>query len=79
MVSSFIPLRNRDYKQEYEGEIKISRVMVFRRMLRVSWLDSQSNEVVLEMAGAQRSLINSIRKRRMPLFDLDVENKCLKI
>ena len=43
----------------------IFRVVVLRRMLRVSWLDRKSNDIVLERAGADRSLI---AKRQLPFF-----------
>ena len=48
-------------------------------MLRVSWLAWQSNEIVLEKAGAHRSVTNVITKRRMYFLAIYVEKKSLEI
>ena len=37
-------------------------------MLKVSWLDRQSNEIVLDRFGSHRNLINVITKRQMSFF-----------
>lgn len=35
--------------------------LVWRRMEKIKWTDKKSNEEVLQMAGEQRSLINTIK------------------
>ena len=37
----------------------------FRRILKISWTEKKSNQEVLKMAGKERSLIKTIRKRQM--------------
>ena len=46
-----------------ENKLKSLELYLFRRMQRISLVDSQSKVLVLEMAGAHRSLINVIGKR----------------
>ena len=43
-------------------------VWFFRRMLKASWLDRQSNEIVLDRFGSHGSLINVITKRQMSFW-----------
>ena len=36
--------------------------------MRISWTEKKSNEEVMEMAGYQRSLLKTIRKRQIQFF-----------
>ena len=39
--------------------------MFYQRMLKISWTEHMKNEEVLRKAGAERSLIKTIRKRQL--------------
>ena len=43
-----------------EEKLKSLELWFFRRMLKVSWLDRQRNETVLDRVGSHRNLINVI-------------------
>ena len=47
-----------------EEKLKSLGVWFFRRMLKVSWLEGQSNEIVIDRVGAHRLLINVIKRQR---------------
>ena len=51
-----------------EEKLKSLELWFFRRMLKVSWLGRQSNEIVLDRFGSHISLINVITKRQMSFF-----------
>ena len=83
MVNSFIPCETWILSKDMEEKLKSLELLLFRRMLKVSWLDKQtlsktislqSNEIVLDMFGSHRSLINVITKRQMSFFG----HKCRK-
>ena len=66
-------------KQEYGREIEILELRYFRRMLEATWLERQSNEIVLDRVGSHRNLINAIAKRQMSFLAIYVEKRSLKI
>ena len=41
---------------------------MYRRMVRISWTEDKSNEEVLEMTVSKRSLIVTIKKRKLQYF-----------
>ena len=51
-----------------EKKLKSLELWAFKRMLKVSSLDRQSNDIVLDRFGSQRSLINVLTKRQMSLL-----------
>ena len=62
-----------------EEKLKSLELWFFRHMLKVSWLDRQSNEIVLDRLGAHRSVINVIKERQMPFLATYAEKESLKI
>ena len=41
---------------------------IYRRMMRISWTEHKSNEEVLETTISKRSLIATIKKRKLQYF-----------
>ena len=41
---------------------------LYRRMLRISWKEHKTNEEILHKMKAKRSLLNTIKKKEMPIF-----------
>ena len=62
-----------------EEKLRSLELWFFRRMMKVSWLDRQSNEIVLDRFGSHRSLINVITKRQVSFLAIYVEKTSLKI
>ena len=48
-----------------EKRIEALEMWFYRRMLKVSWVDRVSNEIVLQRVGAGRELLKCIRKRQL--------------
>ena len=48
-----------------QKKLEAVEMWFFRRMLKISWVEHQSNEEVLRKAKAERSLIRTIRERQM--------------
>ena len=51
--------------KDNENKLEAAEMWFLRRLLRISWKEKKSNEVVLKEAGVGRSLIRTIRKRQM--------------
>ena len=41
---------------------------LYRRMLRISWKEHKTNAEVLHKMKTKRSLLNTIKKKEMPIF-----------
>ena len=61
-----------------EDKSKSLELWSFRRMLRVSWLDRQSNEIVLDRDGVHRCQINVIIKRQIQVANVYFGHICSK-
>ena len=51
--------------KELERNLEAAEMWFLRRMLKVSYLDRITNEEVLDMAGVDRELLQTITRRRM--------------
>ena len=51
-----------------EDRIKAFEMKCIRKILRISWTEKKTNEWVLETAGVERSLLESIKRRKMSYF-----------
>jgi len=51
-----------------------------RKILRVAWTQKKTNEWVLEAAGVERDLLNSIKRRKLSYFGhvMRREGDCLE-
>ena len=47
-----------------EEKLKAVEMWLWRKMMRISWTDKLTNEAVLEKVGAERQLLNIIRRRQ---------------
>ena len=48
-----------------QKKLEAAEMWFLRRILRISWKEKRSNQEVLEMANAERTLIKTIRRRQM--------------
>ena len=62
-----------------EEKLKSLDMWLFQRVLRVSWLDRQSNEIALVMANTHRKVINVITKQQMSFLVIYKEKRSKKI
>ena len=46
-------------------KIQAAEMWFYRRMMKISWTDRVSNEMVLHRAGTKRELMKMIRKRQL--------------
>ena len=51
-----------------QNKLEASEMWIYRRMMRISWTEHKSNEEVLEMTISKRSLIATIKKRKLQYF-----------
>ena len=51
--------------KEMEKRLEAMEMWMWRRMMRVSWVERKSNEEVMRMAGVRRELMGAIRTRQM--------------
>ena len=51
--------------KELETRLKATEMWFLRRILRISWTDMKSNTQVLQMAGIERSLMKTIKRRQL--------------
>ena len=51
--------------KDSENKIEATEMWFLRRLLRISWKEKKSNEVVLDEAHVGRSMLKTIRKRQM--------------
>ena len=61
-----------------EMNLKSLELWIFRCILKVSWLDRQNNEIIVDRFGSHRSQINACTKRQIYFLTIDVEKKSLK-
>ena len=47
-----------------EQKLKATEMWFWRKMMRISWTEKLTNEVVLEKVGSERQLSTTIRKRQ---------------
>ena len=57
-----------DDQQGDRNRLKVAKMLFFRRMFRVSYVNRITDEEALEGAGTTRSLVNKIRKRQATFF-----------
>jgi hypothetical protein len=55
-------------KKREEERIEAFEMKGLRQILRVSWRERKTNEWVLETTGVERSLLNSIKRRKLTYF-----------
>ena len=65
-----------------ERRIEALEMWLYRRMLKIPWVDHISNEQVLQRAGAKREMMNSIRKKQLRFLghtmrEQQLESLCL--
>ena len=54
--------------QGMEKRIEAVEMWFLRRMMRISWSERMTNEVVLERAGTKRCLQRAIRRRQLEIL-----------
>jgi hypothetical protein len=64
--------------KDIENKLRAFEMWMLRRILRISWKDKKSNLEVLEMAGVKRSLIETIKRRKMIYFGHILRHDCLQ-
>ena len=47
-----------------EQKLKATEMWFWRKMMRISWTEKLTNEVVLEKVGSERQLLTTIRRRQ---------------
>ena len=65
-----------------ERRIDALEMWLYRRLLKIPWVDHISNEQVLQRAGAKREIMNSIRKKQLRFLghtmrEQQLESLCL--
>jgi len=55
-------------KKRDEERIKAFEMKCIRKILGISWIEKKTNEWVLETAGVERNLLESIKRRKMSYF-----------
>ena len=65
-----------------ERRIEALEMWLYRRLLKIPWVDHISNEQVLQRAGAKREIMNSIRKKQLRFLghtmrEQQLESLCL--
>ena len=48
--------------------LEAAEMWFLRKMMKISWTEKKTNELVLEMAGTQRKLMSTICKRQLQVF-----------
>lgn len=51
--------------KDTERRLEATEMWFLRRILKISWTEKKSNKDVMELAGYERSLIRTIRKRQL--------------
>ena len=51
-----------------QNKLEAFEMWIYRRMMRIAWTEHKSNEDVLEMTISKRSLIVTIKKRKLQYF-----------
>ncbi|GFO35995.1 endonuclease-reverse transcriptase [Plakobranchus ocellatus] len=66
--------------KEIEGAKKLEAVKMWfiRRMMRISWTEKKSKEVILKEANLERSLIKTIRQRQLQFLGHVCQHKSLE-
>ena len=68
--------------KDMEKRIEAAEMWFFRRMLKISWTDRVSNDVVLHRAGTKREIMKIIRQRQLRFLghvmrSQQLENVCM--
>ena len=68
--------------KDMEKRIEAAEMWFFRRMLKISWTDRVSNDVVLHRAGTKREIMKFIRQRQLRFLghvmrSQQLENVCM--
>ena len=53
-----------DIKQKYGKKLEAAEMWFWRKMMRISWKEKLTNEVVLDKVGAERELLTIIKRRQ---------------
>ena len=53
-----------DIKQKYGKKLEAAEMWFWRKMMRISWTEKLTNEVVLDKVGAGRGLLTTIKRRQ---------------
>ena len=51
--------------KDMETKVQAAEMRFLRRMIKISWTDRVSNEMVFQRAGTKRKLMKMIRKRQL--------------
>jgi hypothetical protein len=67
-------------KKRDEERIKAFEMKCIRKILGISWIEKKTNEWVLETAGVERNLLESIKRRKMSYFGhiMRKQGECLE-
>ena len=55
--------------KDLERRLEAAEMWYIRRIMRISWTEMKSNKEIMEMAGYKRSLLKTISKRQLQLFE----------
>jgi len=61
--------------KEIQGKLEATEMWFLRRILKISWREMKTNKEVLEMAGTDRTLMNTIRKRQLEFLGHVIRKK----
>ena len=56
--------------KDLERRLQAAEMWYIRRIMRISWTEKKSNEEVMEMAGFERSLLKTTRKRQLQFLGI---------
>ena len=62
-----------DTDKRLRKKTRSSKMWLIRRIMRISWTEKKSNKEVMEMAGYKRSLLKTIRKRRLHFLGICID------
>ena len=57
-----------DHQSRLSRSSTATQMWYIRRRMRIAWTEKESIEKVMEMAGHKRSLLKTIRKRKVHFF-----------
>ncbi|KAG1672680.1 Blastula protease 10 [Nymphon striatum] len=53
------------FNKEIENKIRSFEYWCYRRILKISWMEKVSNKTVLQLMGAEETLVKSLKQRKM--------------
>ena len=70
----------RDYRKNEKTRLEAFEMKGLRKTLRVSWTAKKTNEWVLNKAGAQRELLDTVKARKLAYYGhtMRKQGKCLE-